>query len=123
MLAQLARADPKFTGPSQTPQRRSTGGYESDPGTGGAGGGTYSQTGELGTRARPDSRGAWLPACDPDPLRAEPMTELPPGLQEVLKPLFEMVEALPGKTQGVQTENGSRIAREKYPGNQTPGSR
>ena len=65
-------------------------------------------------RGLAQTAGERLPACDPDPLRAEPMTELPPGLQEVLKPLFEMVEALPGKIKECDRKP-EQIAREKYP--------
>jgi len=58
--------------------------------------------------------GERLPACDPDQLRAERMAELPPGLQEVLKPLFEMVETLTGKIKECDRKL-EQIAREKYP--------
>jgi transposase len=60
------------------------------------------------------AQGERLPAGDAATMGVEQMTELPAGLQEVLRPLLEQVESLSGHIQGSDKQL-EQIARTHYP--------
>ena len=58
--------------------------------------------------------GERLPACDADSLSRERITELPLGLQKLLKPLLAQIESLTEEIQEVDKQL-EQIARKEYP--------